>query len=344
MGQATLPVRARSLGRNLLPSVALAVWLLATGSGAAPQNPNPPDVQAPKGERRGVNPPFLLHPGRSQTPASGGEPEKAPKKTFVDMTPGELAREVPELKHLEPAENQDLLPQILKGAGAAVAAFFDNLASTTCTEHVTSMVGDALKSAAMHYDNKYNYVTLPQPGALKGHLREYRTNANGEPVEPDAKAGVVTVGFNSLSVHFYPDYQSDSVFRYLGREPMEKQDAYVVAFAQRPLVARQTAYVNFFGRRGTIYMQGVAWIEPTHFRILRLHLDLLMPEMNVGLSKETTVVLYSEVNFAQNAMTLWLPREVTVSGQLTKYVFHNHHRYSDYRLFKVQVDQKHDNP
>jgi len=343
MGQASLRVRARSLGRSLPPGMALAVWLLALGSGAAPQNPNPPNVQAHKGERHGADAPFQLPTQHSQTPASDDESQGAPKKTFVDMTPGQLAKLVPELKHLQPAENQDLLPQILKGAGAAVAAFFDNLASTTCTEQVTSMVGDALKSVEMHYDNKYNYVALPQAGALKGHFREYRTNANGQPVEPDVKAGVVTVGFDSMSVHFYPDYQPDSVFRYLGRAPMENQDTYVVAFAQRPQRARQTAYANFFGRRGTLYMQGVAWIEPTHFRILRLHLDLLRPEPTVGLQRETTVILYSEVNFTENALTLWLPREVTVSGQLDKYVFHNHHRYSDYRLFKVQIEQKQDN-
>jgi len=53
------------------------------------------------------------------------------------MNPAELARAVPELKHLRPAENQDMLPHILQRGGAAVAAFFDSLPNTTCTEHVT---------------------------------------------------------------------------------------------------------------------------------------------------------------------------------------------------------------
>jgi hypothetical protein len=41
---------------------------------------------------------------------------------------------------------------------------------------------------------------------------------------------------------------------------------------------------------------------------------------------------------------LWLPREVTVSGQLDKYIFHNLHRYSDWRLFIVQTGQKQKSP
>ncbi|MGD0224049.1 MAG: hypothetical protein ABSF71_17100 [Terriglobia bacterium] len=265
-------------------------------------------------------------------------------KTFVDMTPAEVANAVPELKHLKPAESQDMLPQVLQRAGAAVAVFFDNFSNTACTEHVTSNVDTALQISALHYDNKYNYVALAQAGAAKGRLREYRTDIKGEPMQPDARTGVVTFGFVALSVHFHPDYQADSRFRYLGRETMEKQDTFVVAFAQRPKVARQTASVEFLGKSGVVYMQGVVWIDPENFRIIRLRTDIQQPESNVGLLKETTQVLYSGVTFAQNDKTLWLPREVTVTGQLDKYTFHNQHRYADYRLFIVQVEQKQDKP
>lgn len=268
----------------------------------------------------------------------------AQNKTFVDMTPGELASAVPELKHLKSAESQDVLPQILQRAGAAVAAFFDNFSNTACTETITSNVDTPLQISALHYDNKYSYVAFAQAGAAKGRLREYRTDVKGEPVQPDARTGVVTFGFVALSVHFHPDYQADSRFRYLGRETMEKQDTFVVAFAQRPKAARQTASIEFLGKSGVVYVQGVAWIDPGSFRIVRLRTDLQQPESNVGLLKETTQVLYSEVSFTQNVKALWLPREVTVTGQLRQYLFHNQHRYSDYRIFKVQVGQKQDNP
>jgi hypothetical protein len=91
-------------------------------------------------------------------------------------------------------------------------------------------------------------------------------------------------------------------------------------------------------------MQGVAWIDPESFRIVRLRTDIEQPESNVGLEKETVQVIYSEVSFAQSGKTMWLPLEVTVTGQLKQYMFHNRHRYSDYRLFKVQTEQKQDNP
>ncbi|MGO9268913.1 MAG: hypothetical protein ACLQOO_01400 [Terriglobia bacterium] len=309
---------------TLYPSL-LAVLFLVAPSGAAPQAFDPPPVQSHE-----------VH---------GDESRDVPK-TFVDMTPAVLAKAVPELKHLQPAENQDMLPQILERVGAGVAAFFDGFPNTTCTEHVTSMVDGPSHVDSLLRNNRYNYLALAQPGAAKGRLQEFRADARGKPVQPDAESEIVIVtsGFVAMSVHFHPDYQADSSFRYLGRESMEKQDSYVVAFAQRPAVARQVAHAEAGGRSGIVFMQGVAWIDPVSFRILRLHTDTQQPEVNTGLRKETTQVVYSEVSFRQGGKTLWLPLEVTVTGQLGRYSFYNQHRYSDYRLFNVEVEQKHDNP
>jgi len=117
MSQAT---RARGLGRNLPPWVALTIWLLSTGYGAAPQGFVPPEVQSHRNRLREVNLELQLQANRNLAQASGDESQEIPK-TFVDMTPAELAKAIPELKHLELAENQDLLPQILTRTGAKVA-------------------------------------------------------------------------------------------------------------------------------------------------------------------------------------------------------------------------------
>jgi len=273
-------------------------------------------------------------------PQPADEGSRGVSRTYVDLTPAELAKAVPELKHLQPAENQDLLPQILERVGATVAGFFDNFLNTASIEKISSMVDSPRGAGLWHSNNKYNYVALARPGAAKGRLDEYRADDKGHPTKPDSESGVVTMGFVAMAIHFHPDYQPDSRFRYLGREPLEKQDTYVVAFAQRPSAAREVAAVQFDGRSGVVFMQGMAWIDPETFRILRLRTDLEQPESNVGLLKETTEVSYSEVSFKQSGKSLWLPHEVTVNGQLDKYRFHNQHRYSDYRLFDVQVDER----
>src|ERR1035441_10470564 len=117
MRQSPEGLHARGLGRSLLLCVALSIGLLCASSGAAPQNSNPPQAHAREGQRYRVNAFYQLRVARSYGTAGGDE---SVPKTFVDLTPAELAQVVPELKHLKPAESQDMLPQILQLVGTAV--------------------------------------------------------------------------------------------------------------------------------------------------------------------------------------------------------------------------------
>jgi len=275
----------------------------------------------------------------AQVPESHGAPE-----TYLDMTPAELAKHVPELKHLVPASSQEMLPEILRRVGATVAEFFDNFSNTTCTEHVVSAVDAPGEPLAAHYDAKLNYVALVKPGGDKTRLDEYRTDSKGKVVHLEAQHTIVTIGFVTMTIHFHPRFQADSRFSYLGREKVEGQDAYVVAFAQRPGVARRTGLVVFKDRTASILVQGVAWIDPVNFRILRLRTDIERPDSTVSLVRETTEIEYFEVTFKQGGKSLWLPRRVNVSGQMGRYMYQNLHNYSNYRLFVVQTEESGSRP
>jgi len=285
-----------------------------------------------------------LPANRNSAQASGGQSQEVPK-TFVDMSPAELAEAIPELKHLEPAVNQDMLPQILKRAGDEVAAFFDNFPNTTCTEQVISLVNTGLGADAFQRSYaRYNYLALVQEGGAKDRLREFRGDDKGAPVRSDPEHSVVTTGFISMIEHFHPHFQPDSRFLYLGRKEMQDQNTYVVAFAQLPSVARRVTRIQYSGQNEIAFLQGIAWIDPMTFRVRRLRTDVLVPPTHIGVLRETTQILYSEVSFEQGGRKLWLPREVDVMGQLDQNLYHNQHRYSGYRLFKVQVEEKRDQP
>jgi hypothetical protein len=327
-----------------------AILLLMLQSGAAPLGFGPPGVQSPSIRLPEVNLASQLQSNRNSAQASGGQSQEIPK-TFVDMSPAELAKA---LKHLEPAENQDMLPQILKRAGDEVAAFFANFPNTTCTEQVTSVVNTGVGNGEFQRSYaKYNYLALVQEGGAKDRLREFRADDKGKLIPPDPKhevttqqlkdfsaSTVATRGFISMIEHFHPDFQPDSRFLYLGREEMQDKSTYVVAFAQLPSVARRVTRIQFLGQDEIAFVQGIAWIDPMTFRVRRLRTDVQVPPGHVGILKETTQILYSEVSFEQGGLKLWLPREVDVTGQLDQYRYHNQHRYSDYRLFKVQVEEK----
>ncbi len=227
---------------------------------------------------------------------------------------------------------------IMKRVGATVTDFFDNFSNTTCTERISSVVDAKPGGAPLQLELKLSYVALLRPGKKGISLEEYRTNSKGEPAK--VLGSIVTSGFVSLISYFHPIYQRDSRFRYLGRELIKGKDTYVIAFAQVPGMARQAVEIRLGNKKGYVLLQGVAWIDPTRFRILRLWTELEQPDPNLGLQKEITEVEYSEVAFKQNRKMLWLPREVTVNGQLQKVAFSNQHRYSQYRLFAVETGEK----
>jgi len=322
----------------------LAILLLVAQSGATPQGFSLSPGQSPRLRSLRAHPVFQLRADRSPAQASGGQSQEIPK-TFVDMSPAELAKALPELKRLEPAENQDMLPQILRRAGDEAAAFFDNFPNTTCTEQVISLVDRGVGAGAFERSYaKYNYLALVQEGGAKDRLREFRGDDKGAPVRSDPEHSVVTTGFISMIEHFHPDFQPDSRFLYLGREEMQDKNTYVVAFAQLPSVARRVTRIQYSGQDEIAFLQGIAWIDPMTFRVRRLRTDVLVPPTHIGVLRETTQILYSEVSFEQGGLKLWLPREVDVTGQLDQNRYHNQHRYSDYRLFKVQVEEKRDQP
>ena len=187
-------------------------------------------------------------------------------------------------------------------------------------------------------DQDYNYLALARPEKSRVSLDEYRTDAQGALLEPGG--WVVTKGFASMSIHFHPFYRNDSLFRYLGREEVDGSDAFVVAFAQRPGVARATGRVNLPERSVEVLVQGVAWIDPTTYQTARLRTYLLAPPEGSGLKRQTTEIRYREVRFKEIPSALRLPSEVTVTFEWKDEPLRNRHRYSDFRLFRVETEQK----
>jgi len=299
------------------------------------------------------------HPASGQavqaSPAEEGQTE-TPVRSVVDWSQRELIRAMPELRKLvppkNPEESRELLPRILQQAGANVKRFFEDFPNTTSVERIrTDRPGQDLsyedpmgitRTSSHSLEQQFNYIALARRSPAKFGLDEYRTNSRGTPVEPGG--GLVTKGFASMSIHFHPAYQPDSVFRYLGREKLRGRDTLVVAFAQRPEAARIVGQVEVPGRTVVILTQGVAWIDSVNFQIVRLRTDLLTPPEGSGLKCQTTEIEYGAIRFKQAGSALWLPTRVTVTLNWRGEVLRNRHEYSDFRLFAVETEQSPKDP
>jgi Flp pilus assembly protein TadD len=259
----------------------------------------------------------------------------------------ELIKDDPDLANLQPATDQSQLDTLLQKIGVNVDNFFKQFQNATSREQIREEQLNKGGKVTHTLEQKFQYLLLTQPaqGGLMS-LDEYRTDQGGSLTGPiGLKDGfMLSAGFASISLFFHPAYQSGASFRYLGREKVDGTDCDVVGFAQVPAKAKMFERFNTPGATVLVLHQGVAWVDPSDSRIVRLRTDLLQPLPKIRLLRETTEIHYSMVNFKGVAAALSLPADVAVTVQWKGKTFRNMHQYGDFKLFNTAAHEKHVTP
>ena len=254
--------------------------------------------------------------------------------------------EIPELAGLEPSTDQSRLSELLRRVSENLQDFVTKFANTTSLETIEETRKDKYWDKTESVVRRFRYLMLAPQEGNNGTLTEYRTDLHGheEPAHNPVGSFLATTGFASFPLFFGALQQPWSDFRYLGQQSIDARRAEVVAFAE---------HVDPVGVKGRfvigdtsipLLLQGVAWIHAGDYQILRMRTDLLAPQPGATLRRMTTVVLFAGINFEGGRTTLWLPEEVDVTVEAGNSTLVNRHRYSDYRLFKVEVSQPADEP
>lgn len=263
-------------------------------------------------------------------------------KSVVSQPLADLERALPELRGLEPASSQDGLPAILQHVGADVQAFFSQFPNTVSVEQTHQERLGHNGKVAESMDQKFHYLLLAHPEKWGLGLEEYRADEQGSRTALHGLEGgfMLTAGFASASLLFHPAYQAGAAFRYLGRQTIDGHDTDVVAFAQKPDKAKLMGRFNTDEATVLTLTQGLAWIDPTNYQIVRMRTDLLKAASKVRLERETTEIHFDQVRFKEIPSPLWLPREVVVTVEWKGKTFRNLHEYSDFKLFNVETREK----
>jgi hypothetical protein len=253
-----------------------------------------------------------------------------------------LRRLPPDLKGLEPATDQGQLDSILGAVGKTVAEFFRNFPNTSSLEQIHQEKLSRKQKVGATLDQKFNYLCFTPAKAWGPGFYEYRADMLGNRTSPRGSEDgfMLTAGFAAASLLFHPTYQSQADFRYLGRQKVNGRDTYVIAFAQQPEKARLYGSFKFGGNSMMTFSQGLAWVDSESYEITRLRTDLLMPLSEVKLERETTEIAFGEVHFKSIGKEFSLPQQVTVTVDWNGKHLRNEHRYSDFKLFKVEATDK----
>jgi len=293
--------------------------------------------------------PAYSSPHRSTPASPQADPSDkvyyAKARPYLDAPIKKLCKIVPELKSMQPAADQKLLPEVLEKTGNNVEDFFHHIVDLIAQEQITQarLTGTRVIGQQQFQDN---YLIVRESDASASDLVEYRMDSDGNRLDQAGprRGYLVTFGFALLSNYFSSTYQSESIFRYLGDQKLGSRDTYVVAFAQKPGEATQIVTMSSSHFEGVrMLMQGIAWIDKANFQIVRIRTDLLAPRPEVSLDRQTTEVTFNPVQLQDVSAPLWLPQDVNVFLEIkdalssVQLCFRNEHHYSDYRRYRVSV-------
>jgi len=324
----------------------------------------------PFAKGREENPLRALHPdeieiplGPAESPVASSTPgvPDAHIPNFVSCSIAELQETVAELKHLEVAQDQSQLPALLEKIGAMTLEAVRKTPNLISHEAVVSEQGltktrqnfSYLVLARAQDSNSlvFDEFRIDRDSGDTFQTDEFEQREGSDPLSPSASllklpsssralpgggAAPVTQGFVNEWLYFYPLNQHESQFRYLGQQKMDGHHTLVVAFAQKPQLVRLPVMVRYEDKTFPIFMQGVAWVDASDYRIVRLQTGLLSARPAAPLRELTADIQFAEFRIAELTSPLWLPRAVVVHSSAGRLSIREKHTYSNYRLFRAR--------
>lgn len=292
--------------------------------------------------------PFLLHSAAAgQNTEVGVEPTLRGQQSLenqqepaarnyvtVELPPKKLLKYYPELKGFEPATSQDELTSLLAKVGANEDLFLYKVPNLSSQEDVTQEKLDShgWVQGLPVFTGHYSYVVRAHVTGEGMRFSEGRTDAHWQKIDPPVASGfTLAQQFALFPLQFHPFHQTAAKYRYLGRQVLDNRQDYVVAFAQEPEKTQLAGIVTVNGVDFPVAYQGIAWIEPDNFQIVRMRIDLLKPRREVG--TQMTDIRLSEVRLPLVTQPLWLPRDVVVTRAGKGGALREKHQFSDYRVF-----------
>ena len=275
---------------------------------------------------------------------------------FTSCTIAELQLTVPELNGLKPARDQEKLAALLDKVGDKTLDIARHTPNLISRETVTES-----QQGVAETRHDYDYLILTRTEGNVVGLNEFRVDLKtGDEFQTDevmknesstraelerashelaaSRSGQppTSQGFATSWVHFYPLNRPQATFRYLGEQKMNGQRTLVLAFAQKPQSVLSPALFRSQGKIVPMFLQGVAWVNASDFRILRLRTDLLSPLPEVSLHRLTADIRFVQTRIEEVPSVLWLPRDVMVTSEVGGATLREDHLYSEYRLFRAK--------
>jgi hypothetical protein len=218
-----------------------------------------------------------------------------------------------------------------RGAGRMAGQMQNFPATYTNERDLQDKLHSSLLAGPAWKDFDYNMLSRQLPGGSP-MLEESRSELNARNGERLGES-LHGTGFAHLWLLFLPGKMVESTYRLLGQQKMHGHETYVVAFAESPERVTLTGQIASRGMTYPLLYQGIAWIDESTFRIVRLRTDLLAPLPDIEVQWLSSDLQFSEVRMPELDLPLWLPHQVELTWRQGDELVGEMHIYTKYRLF-----------
>jgi hypothetical protein len=294
----------------------------------------------------------LLRPDFAMAQDAGASERRQAEQALVDKTgdkplvpprdqrtkterwiPPEVDRVIPEVAPGSACPLTDVLAK----AGKRIQELIGNVDRFTATEVVEHQSVD--HSGQLRRPEVRNFRYLVSIAQMpNGHMNvdEYRNGGSNADQFPDH---IATVGTPSLVLIFHPRYAKNFSMTCEGLGQWKGQRAWQVRFEERADNRNPINVLVIGGRAFALRLRGRAWILANSYQVARLESDLAdeIPEMR--LRRQHQDIEYRPVHFEGGKIEIWLPSTSEIYMDFRGHQFYRRHRFTDFQLFSVQVQQ-----
>lgn len=230
------------------------------------------------------------------------------------------------------------IDQLLDRAGRGVSGFLEKLADVTCNENVIQEKLSLKGKSEERVQSSFEYLVLPQNQGSEPVLFESRQALR----EARARKNIsllISNGFATQILIFHPYYQSAFTFERMPDVRLNGKNYAQVRFQHIKGRITPTALL-LRGHEYPMSLSGTALIDPVAATVERITTELGANMEDLGLKTFRSEVEYAPVDFPHSTKIYQLPAQATIEVSTARQHWKNTHRFTNYRLFSVSVEQK----
>ena len=229
------------------------------------------------------------------------------------------------------------LSDVLSQAGKRIQELIGNVDKFTATEVVEHQSVDHSGQLRRPETRKFRYlVSIAQTPNGYMNVEEYRNGGSNPDQFPDH---IATVGTPSLVLIFHPNHVQNSRMTCEGLGRWNGKAAWQVRFEERIHNSSPISVVVTAGRAFGLRLRGRAWILADSYQVARLETDLADEIPVIRLRLQHQEIEFRPVHFKEGS-EIWLPSTSDLYLDFLGHRFYRRHRFTDFQLFSVKLEQK----